>query len=386
MVKASAGAGRTIVFAANSAWNILNFRMNLVRALAAEGLKPVALVPPGEGEAELRRAGVPVHTIPMSADDTSPLSGFMLVMRYIQALRRIRPAAFLGFTPKPNIFGSMAASALKIPVINNVTGLGTAFIHGGILGTLVPNLYRAALRRSHQVFFHNEEDENLFMEKRLAPPGKTAVIPGSGVDLQRFAATPLPGKGDGLTFLFVGRLLWEKGVGEFVEASKIVRTQAPAARFRILGSTDEGKRGVPADEIARWKREGVVDYLGTAPDVRPFIDAADCVVLPSYREGMPRVLLEAAAMGRPLIAADVPGCRQIVREGQTGFLAEARSGSALAEKMLQLIRLDPSARAQMGRRARQVVEAEFSEELVNQAYLNTLASIVPLGGGARGEG
>jgi len=360
--------------------------MNLVGALAAEGLKPVALVPPGEGEAELRQAGVPVHTILMSADDTSPLSGFMLVMRYIQALRRIRPAAFLGFTPKPNIFGSMAASALKIPVINNVTGLGTAFIHGGILGTLVPNLYRAALRRSHQVFFHNEEDENLFMEKRLAPPGKTAVIPGSGVDLQRFAATPLPGKGDGLTFLFVGRLLWEKGVGEFVEASKIVRTQAPAARFRILGSTDEGKRGVPADEIARWKREGVVDYLGTAPDVRPFIDAADCVVLPSYREGMPRVLLEAAAMGRPLIAADVPGCRQIVREGQTGFLAEARSGSALAEKMLQLIRLDRSARAQMGRRARQVVEAEFSEELVNQAYLNTLASIVPLGGGARGEG
>ena len=163
--------------------------MNLVRALAAEGLKPVALVPPGQGEAELRQAGVPVHTIPMSADDTSPLSGFILVLRYIQALRRIRPAAFLGFTPKPNIFGSMAASTLKIPVFNNVTGLGTAFIHGGILGTLVPNLYRVALRRSHRVFFHNEEDENLFLEKRLAPPGKTAVIPGSGVDLQHFIAS-----------------------------------------------------------------------------------------------------------------------------------------------------------------------------------------------------
>jgi glycosyltransferase involved in cell wall biosynthesis len=257
-----------------------------------------------------------------------------------------------------------------------VTGLGTAFIHGGILGTLVPNLYRIALRRSHRVFFHNEEDENLFLEKRLAPPGKTAVIPGSGVDLQRFAAAPLPGKGDGLTFLFVGRLLWEKGVGEFLEASKIVRTQAPAARFRILGSTDEGKRSVPADEIARWKREGVVDYLGTAPDVRPFIDAADCVVLPSYREGMPRVLLEAAAMGRPLIGADVPGCRQIVREGETGFLSEARSGPALAEKMMQLIRLNAAEREQMGRRARQVVEAEFSEELVNQAYLNALRPIL----------
>ena len=156
----AAEAGRTVVFAANSAWNILNFRMNLVRALAAEGLKPVALVPPGEGAAELRQAGVPVHTIPMSADETSPLAGFMLVVRYIQALRRIRPAAFLGFTPKPNIFGSMAASALKVPVINNVTGLGTAFIHGGVLGTLVPNLYRIALRRSNRVFFHNQEDED----------------------------------------------------------------------------------------------------------------------------------------------------------------------------------------------------------------------------------
>ena len=382
----SAGAGRTIVFAANSAWNILNFRMNLVRALAAEGLKPVALVPPGDGEAELRQAGLPVHTIPMSADDTSPLSGFMLVVRYIQALRRVRPAAFLGFTPKPNIFGSIAASALKIPVINNVTGLGTAFIHGGVLGTLVPNLYRIALRRSHRVFFHNDEDRSLFLERGAVTKDRALVIPGSGVDLQRFTATPLPAEGDGLTFLFIGRLLREKGVGEFFEAARMVRTQAPAARFQILGSTDDGKRGVPAAEIDRWTVEGVVEYLGTARDVRPFIEAADCVVLPSYREGMPRVLLEAAAMGRPLIGADVPGCRQIVREGETGFLAEARSASGLAQKMLQLIQLEPAAREQMGRRARQVVEAEFSEELVNRAYLKALAPIVPVGGGARGEG
>ena len=156
----------------------------------------------------------------------------------------------------------------------------------------------------------------------------------------------------------------------------MVSAQVPAARFQILGPADEGKRGVPADEIDRWKSEGIVDYLGTAADVRPFIKAADCVVLPSYREGMPRVLLEAAAMGRPLIGVDVPGCRQIVREGETGFLAEPRSASSLADKMLELIRLDPKARAKIGRRARQVVEAEFSEELVERAYLEALAPIV----------
>ena len=206
--------------------------MNLVRALAAEGLKPVALVPPGDGEAELRQAGVPVHTIAMSADDTSPLSGFMLFVRYIRALRRIRPAAFLGFTPKPNIFGSMAASALKIPVINNVTGLGTAFIHGGVLGTLVPNLYRIALRRSHRVFFHNEEDRELFIKKGLASPGRAAVIPGSGVDLQRFTATPLPGESGNLTLLFIGRLL-EDSLASFVKNYVQAEYSSQGALIRV---------------------------------------------------------------------------------------------------------------------------------------------------------
>lgn len=381
-VEAAPRANRIIVFAANSAWNILNFRMNLVRALSAAGLKPVAMVPSGEGEAELRKAGVEVHTIPMAPDDTSPVSGFLLVVRYIQALGRIRPAAFLGFTPKPNIFGSMAASSLGIPVVNNVTGLGTAFIHGGVLEKLVPSLYRVALRRSHRVFFHNDDDRNLFLGQRLVAPEQARVIPGSGIDLRRFKSTPLPAKEDGLTFLFIGRLMWEKGMAEFVEAARMVRTQVPAARFHILGPVDEGKRGVPADEIGRWKSEGAVEYLGTTSDVRPFIKAADCVVLPSYREGMPRVLLEAAAMGRPLIGVDVPGCRQIVREGETGFLAEPRSASSLADKMLELIDLDPKARATIGRRARQVVEAEFSEELVERAYLEALAPLVPMHGDA----
>lgn len=385
-MRPAAEANRTIVFAANSAWNILNFRMNLVRTLVDEGWKPVALVPPGDGGAELTQAGVPLHPIPISADDASPVSGLMLVVRYIRALREIRPAAFLGFTPKPNIFGSMAASALRIPVINNVTGLGTAFIHGGLLGAVVPNLYRVALRRSRRVFFHNDEDQALFTARGLVTPRQAKVIPGSGVDLQHFTATPLPGVGDRLTFLFIGRLLWEKGIGEFVEAARMVRAQVPTVRFQILGPTDETKRGVPADEIGRWKTSGVVEYLGTSPDVRPLVEVADCVVLPSYREGMPRVLLEAAAMGRPLIGADAPGCRQIVREGETGLLAEVRSGSSLASKMMELIRLAPEARARMGGRARQVVEAEYSDELVNRAYLEALESINPPGGFVRAEG
>jgi len=211
----------------------------------------------------------------MSADNTSPVSGFVLVVRYIQALRTLRPAALLGFTPRPNIFGSMGASSLGIPVINNVTGLGTAFIHGGLLGALVPNLYRVALRRSHRVFFHNEDDRDVFIARRLVVPDQAAVIPGSGVDLKRFEPSPLPGSVDRLTFLFIGRLLWEKGVGEFVEAARMVRQEVPEARFQVLGPVDTGKRGVPTADIEEWKAKGIIDYLGTATDVRPFIKSAD---------------------------------------------------------------------------------------------------------------
>ena len=160
----------------------------------------------------------------------------------------------------------------------------------------------------------------------------------------------------------------------------MAREKHPAAKFQILGPTDAGKRGVPAADLAKWESEGIVELLGTAPDVRPFIEAADCVVLPSYREGMPRVLLEAGAMGRPVIAADVPGCRQIVRHGETGFLAEARSGKVLANKMIEMIGLKPSERARMGQRAREIVENEFSDELVDRAYLKALASIGAAGG------
>lgn len=340
------------------------------------GLAPVALVPPGEGQEELAAMGVRLNTIPMQGDSTSPASGALLVGRYATALRGIRPAAFLGFTPKPNIFGSIAASALRIPVINNVTGLGTAFIHGGILGSLVPNLYRFALRRSAKVFFHNEDDMQLFLGRRLVRPEQAAVIAGSGVDLGRFAPTPLAGRQDDPTFLFVGRLLWEKGIGEFVEAAELARKEFPNARFQVLGSVDHGKRGVPPDVLKRWIAQGAIEYLGTAPDVRPYIEKADCVVLPSYREGMPRVLLEAAAMGRPLIGTDVPGCRQIVEDGITGYRCFVRSPSSLAEAMMKIIRLPRRQRQEIGNRARAMVEARFSDERVSAAYVAALSDVL----------
>lgn len=224
-----------IVLAANSAFNILNFRMNLVKSLRRLGTRPIAFVPQG-GERELEAAGVPVVTIPMKPGGTSPMHDLMLVRRYWSALRSVRPAALLGFTAKPNIYGSFAAANLGIPAINNITGLGTAFIHGGLLDAIASRLYRVALARSYHVLFHNPDDLSLFVRRRLVAPDRATVIPGSGIDLERFQVHPLPGGEKCVTFLFIGRLLWEKGVGEFAEAARTLRSHFPEARFQILGA------------------------------------------------------------------------------------------------------------------------------------------------------
>jgi glycosyltransferase involved in cell wall biosynthesis len=282
---------------------------------------------------------------------------------------------FLGYTAKPNVYGSLAAQALGIPVINNVSGLGTAFIRQGLLTRIVSGLYRLAFRRSARVFFQNPEDQDLFVSAGIVPPEKTALLPGSGIDLARFAPVAPRERGERpFTFLLVARLLWDKGVGEYAEAARLVRARHPAARFQLLGFLDVANRtAVPRADVERWVAEGIIDYLGHAEDVRPLLAAADCVVLPSYREGLPRTLLEAAAMGKPLIATDVPGCRHIADHGVNGYLCAVRDAGSLAEAMINMLGLPEAERRAMGKSARAKAEAEFDERLVVDRYLEAIA-------------
>jgi glycosyltransferase involved in cell wall biosynthesis len=311
----------------------------------------------------------------------SPARDFALAVRYLAALRRVRPAVFLGYTAKPNVYGSLAAHLLGIPVINNVSGLGTAFIREGLLTRIVSGLYRHAFRRSSTVFFQNPEDRELFVSKRLVEAGKTSVLPGSGIDLRRFAPAEAvrPG-GRPFTFLLVARLLWDKGVGEYVQAARRVREAHPDVRFQLLGFLDVANRtAVPRAEVERWVAEGVIEYLGHADDVRPFLAHADCVVLPSYREGLPRTLLEAAAMGKPLIATDVPGCRHIADHGVNGYLCAVRDPAALAEAMSRMLALPVAERSAMGAAARAKAEAEFDERVVVDRYLAAIGGALASG-------
>ncbi|MEA3002008.1 MAG: hypothetical protein QOH81_796 [Sphingomonadales bacterium] len=365
---------KKIVISINAAWNIVNFRLGLIRALRDAGHEVIALAPPDPYGARLEALGISYVPIAMDKKGLSPLRDLLLLLRYWRLLRRLRPDLFLGYTAKPNVYGSLAAQALGIRVINNVSGLGTAFIRNGLLTAIVSTLYRIAFRRSATIFFQNEEDRDLFVVKRLVAPAQARLLPGSGIDLERFRPAGSAGaEAPGFTFLLAARLLWDKGVKEYVEAARRVRAAFPAARFQLLGFLGvENRTAVTREQVEAWVAEGIVDYLGEADDVRPFIAAADCVVLPSYREGLPRTLLEAAAMAKPLIATDVPGCRHAVQAGVTGLLCAPRDAEALATAMLEMIDAPPALRAQWGQAGRARVEREFDERIVARRYLEAI--------------
>ena len=368
-------APRRVVLAANSAWNIVNFRSDLIRALKAAGYEPVVIAPADPAaEPRLAELGVNRIAIDMQRSGLNPIADFRLMRTYRRLLGKIRPIAFLGFTIKPNIYGGIAARRLGIPLIANISGLGTVFIKRGLLLALVSRLYRFALKRAAVVFFQNPDDRALFIERRLVSDAQARLLPGSGVDLDHFR--PMPPATGLTTFLFIGRLLGDKGVWEFVQAARIVLADIPGVRFQLLGPLDEGNRSaVTRDDLDRWVAEGSVEYLGATDDVRPHIAQATAVVLPSYREGLPRSLLEAAAMGRPLIATDVPGCRELVEPGVTGFLCQARDSNSLAKAMKNMMKATAGERAQMGLAARAMVEQGYSQTVVISAYLEALGKL-----------
>jgi glycosyltransferase involved in cell wall biosynthesis len=295
-----------------------------------------------------------------------------LLWRYRQALRAIRPNIYLGFTAKPNIYGSLAAHSLGIPVINNVSGLGTAFIKPGLLTRIVSGLYRLAFHRSATVFFQNRDDLDLFIAARIVRPDRAKLLPGSGIDVRTFLPVHAPGGGK-FVFLLIARMLWDKGVGEYVDAARQVRAKAPDVRFQLLGFVDVANRtAVSRAQVDSWVADGLVEYLGHANDVRPHIAKAGCVVLPSYREGLPRVLLEGAAMAKPLITTDVPGCREVVKDGSNGFLCTVRDSGSLADAMLRMLRMPDAERRAMGEAGRRKVETEFDESIVVGRYVDAM--------------
>lgn len=352
----------------------MNFRAPIISGLHQQGWRVIAAAPVDEASPQLRQMGAEFEPIAIDSKGLSPINDLALVVRYRALMRRIGPDAFLGFTPKPNIFGSLAAQSCGVPAVNTVTGLGTGFLSGRALQGLVTMLYRLAFRRSARVFFHNQDDLELFVAKRLVAADKAMVVAGSGIDLERFAPVDRKPSGRPPTFLFIGRFLRDKGVDEFIAAAGQVKRERRAL-FRMIGAIEDHPKAASRALIEAAAARGDVELLGTTGDVRPFIADADCVVLPSYREGLPRVLLEASAMATPVIASDVPGCRQAVDDGVTGLLCEARSACSLAAAITAFADMSFDEQMTMGGKGRAKAEREFSQTRVVAAYLNALQGI-----------
>lgn len=364
----------TLMISANTGWNLVNFRSGIIKAAVTRGWRVVAAVPSDPVAKEtLTRMGCIVEPVLLDSVGLNPARDVRTLLQFRRLMAQYRPSHYFSWTPKANVYGALAARATGVRVTLNVSGLGSVFITDTVLTRFVKLIYRFAFSSARMIFFQNATDQALFVAARLARPDQSALLPGSGIDLEHFVPSlPVPA-GDAVTFLMIARLLRDKGVLEYVEAADRLRHQGLRARFQLLGGVGVANpTAIGREQLESWMRAGIVDYIGEVDDVRPFVDAADCVVLPSYREGTARVLLEAGAMARPVVATDVPGCRDPVEDGVTGFLCAPRSASALASALARMAALSPDERHRMGLAGRAKIEREYDQRLVVDRYLAEL--------------
>jgi glycosyltransferase involved in cell wall biosynthesis len=349
--------------------------MNFVRALLANGYEVHTIAPVDDYTQFLVEAGCIHHPVRMDSRGANPIKDSALIVELFSIYRKVRPDIVLHYTIKPNVYGTLAASLLGIPCINNVCGLGTVFLKDNLVSTIAIWLYKISFRFATKVFFQNPDDLKLFLEKKLVSKSSVDLLPGSGIDLKKFAPMDFK-RNNTFTFLLISRLITDKGVFEYIEAVQKLRQTGVAAKFQVLGAMDpEHKRGIQAEVIEEWIRTGTIEYLGHTDNVRDYIANADCVVLPSYREGTPRTLLEAASSCKPIIATDVPGCNHVVIHDYNGFLCKLKDSEDLADKMKSMSYLEDDKLRQFGLNGRAKIEAEYDESVVINKYLAALSTV-----------
>ncbi len=365
-----------IGFIANSSWNLYNFRSALICALQDHGHQVIAIAPADGYSDRLEEMGcVFVPVVGMHVKGTNPIQDLRLMRQLCLVYQEQQLDVVLHYTIKPNIYGTLAARWAGIPAINNVTGLGTVFLRHTPAAKVARYLYRLAFQYPQKVFFQNDDDRQLFIRKKLVQPDIADLVPGSGIDTAQFLADATTPKTGRFTFLMIARLLYDKGIVEYIQAIRLLKSQGVNARFLLLGRINADKGlGVSPEQVQDWEAEGLIEYLGVVDDVRPVIASAHAVVLPSYREGTPRTLLEAASMSRPLVATDVPGCRETIKDGYNGFLCQVKDARSLAEKMAHLYWLPETKRQEMGQNSRRFVEEHFAVDLVIKKYEEALQS------------
>lgn len=364
-----------IILSANTTWFIYNFRRGLIKELINIGHDVVVVSPTDVYKSQIEQIGARHVDIKINNSGTNPFREAISLLRLIRILYKEQPMLICSNTPKINIYLSLASSFLNIPMIATVCGLGSGFLAGGILKVIILNLYKIAFRYPKKIFFENENDRADFVNLRMVNYERTEYVPGSGVNITYFSNNNLNHTENKIVFLLAARLLWDKGVGEFIEAARIIKKKYSNVEFQLLGFLDvDNPTAVPKAQIEKWISEDILVYLGATDDVRQYFCKADCIVLPSYREGNPKSLLEAASMSIPIITTDVVGCRDTIDDDITGYLCQVKNPQDLAAKMEKMYLLSPEQRRQMGMKGREKMIKFFDEKIVINKYLNAIKS------------
>ncbi|HSZ25643.1 MAG TPA: glycosyltransferase family 4 protein [Cytophagaceae bacterium] len=362
-----------VAIVVNSSWNIYNFRLGIVKDLLSKGIEVIAIAPEDQYSKLLLESGCKYQPVEIENKGSNPFKDLLLIFHFYKIYKKYNPDIILHFTIKPNIYGTLGAHMAGIPVINNVSGLGTVFLHKNITSYIAKKLYKLAFRFPVKVFFQNKDDLQLFVQQKLLLRTKTELLPGSGVNTQKFSPAVTLKQNSEFTFLMVARLLYDKGIVEYAEATRILKKKMLNVRFKIVGAIDEtANLGVGMGVVKEWEAEGILEYHAFTDDLIPYYHQADCVVLPSYREGTPRSLLEAGSCGIPMIATNVPGCKEVVIDNINGFLCKVKDAKDLATKMEQILTLTKEEYLRMSYMARKHILENFDENIVIRRYLTAI--------------
>lgn len=364
-----------IAFVSNTSWSIYNFRLGLIRRLKELGYEVLIIAPKDSLSAKLVAEGFSFQSLYLDNYGSNPIRELRTMRQLVRIYRKYDIQFIFHYTIKPNIYGTLAAKRCGIPSVAITTGLGHLFsFTNKVFRNLTSLMYRFALRYSKEVWFLNKDDKKTFLQNKIVPEGKTFLLPSEGIDINWFKSARNNSFTPPLNFLFAGRIIWDKGLKEFAKAAAAIKKDYPDANFQLLGFIDPSNpNSVPFEKIEEWQRKGILKYLGESADVRPFIDNCTCLVFPSfYREGISRILLEAAAMSKPIITTDNVGCHEVVENGVNGFICKSKDSDDLINKIKTFLLLSHAERKQMGRNGRKKVIQEFDEEIVIREYLRTL--------------
>ena len=368
---------RKVLIMANNASDLYNMRFELIDEVIRQNYDLYFAVPQSKEDKKAQLiidVGANYIQTPMNRRGTNPFEDTKLLMKYYSIIKKVNPDVILTFSIKPNIYGTYAASLLNKPVIMNITGMGSSLTNI-YLKNLVKQMYKWACKKAQVIFFQNKYNLDYFTKNNMVNKHKAILVPGSGVNVSKFTPMKKTNKENETRFLFIGRIMKEKGIEEYLEVAEKLTKEFTNVEFQILGRFEEKRY----KKTILNNKNNKVRYLGISDDVRKEIKEVDCIVHPSYHEGMSNVLLEGAAMGKPLIASDIPGCKEIVEDGYNGYLFKVKSVESLEEKLVQFINLDDSTRKLMGENSRNKVVKEFDRKMVVDEYMRAINAVIKEG-------